>query len=357
MNNDDRFIGQLEDYLEAFDGITLLPDRVRNAIRAELPSARQVRPRPGPERVFTMLSNASAGVRLGLAAAAIVAAVVLGAAFLNNNRSGDVGAPPTPAPTATTAPTTAPTPTPAPSVAAGPPSLAQAPHVACDPADTGTSCLEPGTYRLAGYGVVWPVPVTVDVPAGWFEWDPANGSPGSADALLVQGGPPDYAGSGWGILFGTVGDVSRDPCDPSKGVIPTAQVNTPQKLAAAMAAWPKFTATTPQSVTVDGHGGVEFQLTSTAKSACADSGSVFPWHATAGAAVNTYPMVNSSGTSDPATFEIVDTGRGLLLIRMTDFPQTSPAELDQGVAMDPSRHAVDQGALHAILDSIRLSIP
>ena len=63
------------------------------------------------------------------------------------------------------------------------------------------------------------------------------------------------------------------------------------------------------------------------------------------------------GNSAPGTYEIVDTGHGLLVIRTTDFPQTSPNELSSGVAADPTRHAADQVALHAILDSIRLSNP
>ena len=41
----------------------------------------------------------------------------------------------------------------------------------------------------------------------------------------------------------------------------------------------------------------------------------------------------------------------------TDFPQTSPYELAEGVAPDPTRHAADQVELHAILDSIRLTVP
>jgi hypothetical protein len=351
MSNDDRFIGQLEDYLEAFDGITPLPDRVRNAIRAELPSARQVRPRPGPERVLTMLSNASAGVRLGLAAAAIVAAVVLGAAFLNNNRSGDVGAPPTPAPTATTAPTTAPTPTPAPSVAAQPLTLSQAPAVACDATDPGKSCGAPGTYQLNNWPgpSTWPVMVTVDEPAGWFNWEAGPGW----DALLVA--DAQGTGSGWGVMFYTVGDVAVDPCDSTKGWIPAAQVDTPVKLATAMAAWPRFTATSPQPITIDGHGGVEFQLTSTAKSSCADTASA--GHSTSGASVDVYPTVNQNGMHDPSTVEIVDTGDGLLVIRATDFPQTSPAEVEGGQSPNPTAHADDLADLHAILDSIRLTVP
>ena len=117
MSNNDPFIGQLEDYLEDFDGVTPLPDRVRDAIRAELPSARQVRPQPGLRRMFTMLSFTSAGVRVGLAAAAVVA-VVLGAAFLYSNRKVEgVGAPAPPTPIPTT--------------------LAKAPTAPCDATDTG----------------------------------------------------------------------------------------------------------------------------------------------------------------------------------------------------------------------------
>jgi len=187
------------------------------------------------------------------------------------------------------------------------------------------------------------------VPAGWFNWHAGGG----ADAVLVDGGPAARGGSGWGVLFATVGDVSRDPCDPSKGVIPAAQVDTPQKLAAAMAAWPRFKATAPQPITVDGHSGLKLQLTSTAPNACNATGSL--WRTTTGGTMDVYPMVGSTGAGAPGTYEIVDTGHGLLVIRTSDFPQTSPAELAGGVAPDPKRHAADQIKLHAILDSIRLT--
>lgn len=347
MSHDDRFIGQLEDYLDAFDAVTPLPDRVRDAVRAELPSARQVRPWPGVLRLPIMLSNASAGARLGLATAAIVAAVVLGAAFLNNDRSAiPVGRGPTPTPTATI------TPSPSPSVAAQPRELGSASNVPCDAADVQAStCIAPGTYQLTGLdaGILWPVTVTLDVPAGWFEW---FASPG-AEAVLVDGGPEARGDSGWGVLFATVGDVSRDPCDQTKGLIPASQVDTPQKLAAAMAAWPGFTAAAPQPITVDGHSGLKLQLTSTDPSTCYHTGSL--WRTTSDGTMNVYPMISSAGAGAPGTFEIVDTGHGLLVIRTTDFPQTSPNEIAAGVAMDPTRHAAHQTALHAILDSIRLT--
>ncbi len=336
MSHNDRFIGQLEDYLEAFDGVTPLPDRVRDAVRAELPSARQVPANPGLLRVYSMLSSASAGARVGLAAAAVIAAVVLGAAVLNSDRSSGIGgAAATPTPTATAAPTIAP--------------LDQAPSAPCDATDTAMSCLAAGTYQLSGGPGVWPVRVTVDVPAGWFEWQAATGF----DGVLVDGGQANRGNSGWGVMFATVGDVSRDACDPKKGVIPAAQVDTAQKLAAAMASWPGFTATAPQPITVDGHDGLKLQLTSTNPSSCSATGSL--WRTTGGM-MNGYPMIGSA-SSAPGTYELVDTGHGLLVIRTTDFPQTSPNELAAGVAADPTRHAADQVALHAILDSIRLSIP
>ena len=86
MNRDDDFIGRLEDYLETFDGVTPLPDRVRDAVRAELPRTRQVRPARGPERMLDMISRASTRARWGWRLAVVVAAVVLGAAVINNGR-------------------------------------------------------------------------------------------------------------------------------------------------------------------------------------------------------------------------------------------------------------------------------
>lgn len=351
MNHNDDFIGQLEEYLEAFDGVTALPDRVRDTIRAELPSARQVRPSPGLERVSTMLSNASGRARLGLAAAVIVVAVVLGGAFLNNgSSSGIVGGGQTPPPAATIAPTLVPTsaPTAAPTVEAVLPALNEGPG-ACDPSDTGISCLAPGTYQLSGARGDWPVTVTVNVPAGWFEPDPSAG----LDFVLVNSGPPDYQGSGWGVMFTTVGNVYRDPCGPSKGWIPAADVDTPQKLAAAIAAWPGFATTAAQPITVDGHSALEFKITKKAKSAGCGYGNA--WLSSSGASVDAYPFAN--GSAYPTTIRIVDTDRGLLVIRATDFPNTSPFEIGQGMTNTPTRHAADQPKLHAILDSIRLTVP
>ena len=343
MTNSDRFIDLLEDYLDAFDGRTPLPDRVRDAVRAELPSVRQAQPRPGPWRLLTMLSTAPAGARLG-AAAAVVVAVVLGVAVFNNARNSAVGSLPTSTPSPTPAPSAAvasPS-APAPSIAALPPGLDTVPGVPCAPGDSGNGCIRPGTYRLSGGPGTWPATVSIVVPAGWSEW-----AAGPAwDAVLVDRG---LGASGWGVMFYTVAQLERDPCDTSKGTIPVAQLDTPGKLAAAMAAWPHFSAGTVTPITVDGHSGVTFTLNGTSKSTCTDSG--VSGLSTAGAFVDAYPMVNDGGTHDPSTVEIVDTGNGLLVIRATEFPQTPGA----GASPDRTAHAGDLADLHAILDSIRIS--
>jgi hypothetical protein len=123
-----------------------------------------------------------------------------------------------------------------------------------------------------------------------------------------------------------------------------------------MAAWPHFTATTRHPITLDGHSGVKFTLTATTKSTCTDLGAV--GHSAVGASVDAWPMVNDPATHGPVTVEIVDTGHGLLVIRATDFPQTTPFEVSaNGLSPNPTLHAGDQANLHAILDSVRISVP
>ncbi len=155
------------------------------------------------------------------------------------------------------------------------------------PTDVVNTCVVPGTYRLSAARPqrAWPVTVTITSPRAGSSRRRRTGW----DALLVDKG---RGPSGWGVMFYTVGDVARDPCDSTTGWIPAALVDTPQKLVAAMAAWPHFTASTPQPITIDGHGGLKFKLTSTAKASCANTAL---GHSASGAMVDVYPMVNSTG--------------------------------------------------------------
>ena len=338
MNRDDDFIARLEDYLEVVEGVTPLPDRVRDAVHVDLPVTPQARPRRGLERMLDMVSRASTPARLGLAAAVAVAFVVVGAAVVNNDRSspavGAATAPPSPSvlPSASSAVITP---------------LFQASPVPCRPGDTGTGCLPAGTYQLSGDS--WPGRITVDVPAGWFEYYAAL----DFDGVLVDSGPTAADGSGWGVVFMTLGPVSKDPCDSSKGTFDPAATATVDGLVAAMSGWPGFKASTPVPTTVDGHSGKLIELTSTRTTTdCPDP---VLWRTPRSGLLDGYSVVGVPAASHAAQFRIVDVDGTLLVIRTTDYPQPSPFELQQGVTPDPNLHAADQVALHKILDSIRVT--
>ncbi len=51
-------------------------------------------------------------------------------------------------------------------------------------------------------------------------------------------------------------------------------------------------------------------------------------------------------------FDSWDVNGTPVVIRTTDYPETSPFETQQGVAQDATRHKADQVELHRMLDSI-----
>ena len=338
MNRDDDFIGRLEDYLEDFDGVTPLPVRVRDAIHAELPRTRQARPGRGLGRMLTMISRVSTPARWGLAAAAVLAAIVLGAAFMTYGRgSPTVGAAPA-SPSPAASPTSRPTERP-------PTTLNDAPLEACFPSGP-PDCLVAGTYQLSSLND-WPLQIGLTVPAGWFQWNPARGFEG----VLVDSGPDAPDGSGWGLMFIRVGNVSIDPCDLSAGTFTGADMTTVDGMVSAMHQWPAFVAVTLSPTTVGGFGGQLVELTSTRTST--DCPNPVLWTTPTGASVDGYPIVTAPGpAAHSVQFKIVDVNGALLVVRTTDFPDTSPNELSQGVGADPTRHSADQIELHQILDSI-----
>ena len=281
-----------------------------------------------PARRFTSVTN----IRLAIAAAAVVIVALFGYNLLP--RTGTVGGPPTPPPS------------PTPSASSGPPAmLEQAPEVACG----ASTCLAPATYRLTGN--VWPGTITMEVPAGWFEWLPFTDRD-AYDALLIA--PSTGGGSGWGLVFSVVDTVSKDPCDATKGRYDRAATDTIEELAAAMSRWPGFEATAPAApIVVSGYSEQLVAVTSTRTVADCPNGSV--WTIPQGGSVDAYPMVGASGKARTGTYRIVDVGGTLLVIMTTDFPETSPNELAQGLPDDRTRHAADQVAMHQVLDSIRIA--
>ena len=150
--------------------------------------------------------------------------------------------------------------------------------------------------------------------------------------------------------------ISRDPCDRNAPMFAPDDVDTPEELAAAMATWPGFEATTPEPTSIDGVDGLLVELTSTRTfEQCVQNS--YLWKTSSGEVVDTYPMVSSDVLHRPGQFRIIEVDGQLLVVRTTDFPETSPHELSQGVASDSTRHAADQVQMQAIVDSIQLGDP
>ena len=219
---------------------------------------------------------------------------------------------------------------------------------ACGPGGGLGNCLAPGRYRLSGD--VWPAEITMDVPAGWFEWLPYTDRD-AYDALLVDAGTD--GGSGWGVVFSVVDAVAKDPCDLTKGRYARAETSTADELVAAMSGWPGFAATAPVPTVVSGYSQQLVKLTSTRTVTDCRNGSV--WTIPQGGSVDAYPMVGAPEKARTGTYRIVDVKGTLLVIMATDFPNTSPNELANGIPDDPTRHTADQVALQQILDSIRIT--
>jgi hypothetical protein len=89
MTPDDEFIGQLQDYLDEFEGVTPLPDVVRRSLRLELPSVSQVKPGARFSRTVAMLTPVRfAAVAVGIAIIAFAGIRLLPSSGLFGGPSG-----------------------------------------------------------------------------------------------------------------------------------------------------------------------------------------------------------------------------------------------------------------------------
>lgn len=210
MTREDDFIGQLEGYLDEYEGMTPLPDAVRDAVRAQLPMTKQLGRFAGPMRRITFMNNNI--VRFGLAAAAIVLVVLVGIRFLPNGNTGS-DASPTPEPTPTATP------------------------LAVRPGQ-----LEPGTYVMSNVDapIRTPVRFTFTVPAGWFAR--------SEDLFISKQGD---TGRELGFVSWVVTHVYADACQ-SEGTL-TEVGPTVDDLVAALVDQPDSDATTPTDIEVGGY--------------------------------------------------------------------------------------------------------
>jgi hypothetical protein len=287
--------------------------------------------------MIPMQSTIASRAPFGIAAAAVVVAVVLGATFINsdNDQTRVVGVP-TASPNASTGPTASP----------DSQSLANANTASCPGITNLLRCIEPGTYQL-GDASIWPAAITVDVPQNWWMYEGGTGYVG----ILVQT-KENIDGSGWGVTFNTVGQVAKDACNRSAGAFERAEVDTAGELAAAMAAWPGFEATSPEPISSGDYEGLKFTLVTTMDPKECPLSQMFT--TASSAPVDTYPLVNNQGRPHRTEFRIFEADGGLLVVRSLNFPETSPFEEDSGAAFDPEAHAADLPALQSIDDSIQI---
>jgi hypothetical protein len=210
MTRNDPFVGELEEYLEEFEGSTPLPESVRDAIRAELPSTRQ-RPAWLPAR---RLPHMNTTMKLVLATAAVVVIALFGFNYLAGQ---NVGTPGLDDPTASPSPTV-------------------------EPQALGTDVEGPGTFTT--------VPIegqttrfTFFMPSGW-----------------TSGLPWLIASDGAALLFLEVAGLYSDPCLANAGATDVPVGSTAAELAAALGAQAAYDTTAPTDVVVDGFQGVRMSL-------------------------------------------------------------------------------------------------
>ena len=222
MTRNDDFIGELEGYLDEFEGSTPLPDEVRGAIRAQLPSIIQ-RPAWWPARRFPEMNSM---MKLSLAAAAVVVAALLGYNYLV---APNVGGPRLGDP----APTPEPTPTPTPV------------------ALKDQQPLPAGRYLADPVGL--PMDVTVEVPDGWS----------ASDGWVVRGPKGNEAPNGMAIRFyvSTTLHLYADPLVPGDGFLDPAIGPSVDDLVAAMTNHPGWTVTGTEPITIDSAAGQVVHVT------------------------------------------------------------------------------------------------
>jgi hypothetical protein len=216
------------------EGRTEAADSVYDAVRAVIEHKRQ-RAVIGPWRMPDMNKL----VPLGLGAAAVVTALVVGAQLLGAPSPGGVGA----GPSATASPTAEPS--------------AATPSPDATPLSTTEAGLPEGPFVVTGTGD--PVQVTLDIAApGWLWMPEVDGLSKDDDSL----DPPETVGAAliaWAWPAGTGFNVYGDPCQWST-TIPATPATTPDEIAAGLAAQASREATAPVDVTLGGYAGKAITL-------------------------------------------------------------------------------------------------
>lgn len=322
MSQHDDVLGRVESYLDDYEGYTPLPESIRDAVRASLPTTQQSGPRPVLERFLTMTLDLPAPARFGLVAAAALAAAVIGIGYFGG--SGNVGDPADPTPTA----------------APRPASLLGATWV--------DGSLVPGPYYIDI--PEYPARIEFEVPADWWNWhNAARAEESDVHAVLVNSEEIGAAnGSAWGIAFAPAGEVRIDPCDPDAGTMDPSVTESAESLAAAFGTWADYPATSVEDVTIGGYQGKRVEI-ATDRSPCL--GRLFSTPTNFAFEIQ---RNREAHPQPPEQFTFLDVEGTVLVIWTTDYPQTNYYEMDGGAEFDADYHADHQVALRGILESIAI---
>jgi hypothetical protein len=259
------------------EGITVLPDRVLDAVLGQLPATPQRRTIWLARRFFSM----SKTMRVGVAAVAIAAAVLGVALFVRGNAS--VGPPP------------------------ATPTLTAIPSAVPAPLSFGERSLDPGSYTLADG---FPVDISFEVPAGFVS---CSSNP---NAQAVCGQPSDANPMGRGVNFLVIDNVVADPCNSALlDPMPGPSVD---ELVAAISGLDGFEVTPAEDVVVDGYEGKMIRVTTPADASC-----LYTW--------SVGSDLNGVGPGEINELQILDVG-GVRVVIATAYFGTPDAISDEGLS-------------------------
>jgi hypothetical protein len=208
------------------EGVTQLPDRVLDLVLDQIPATPQRRA-GWLARRFPPMSNT---MRLGIAAAVVVIAAIIGFNYVNSNVGSDE---PTPTPTQTAIPTVEPPPV----------------DFTGHPGEGAE--LDPGAYRIT---YASPVQVTITVPD-----EPYESWPSAWYKALFDWGPWHQSNNAQ-LGFALVENLFEDPCAPELGMRAPAVGPTVDDLATAIVALPGVEVTGPSDVSMAGYSGQLIEL-------------------------------------------------------------------------------------------------
>jgi hypothetical protein len=198
------------------DGVTVLPDRVLDAVLDQLPATPQRRT-IWLARRFPPMSNT---MKIALAAAAVVVLAVIGIGVVRINTIATATSTPVPTSTAT-------------------------------PQPLGDGPLQAGTVVAAPLGPTESMRATFSVPEGWV---------GFASTCVL---PPDASDAqeevGWCFL-GVGSGLYSDPCHGNSGPADVPVGPTVEEFANALAEQTAYEATAPTDVSLGGYSGKHLEL-------------------------------------------------------------------------------------------------